>query len=122
MFTGLSKLEFLDLTGNGISNLDASVFNSKTLITLLLTDNNLRRLDANSFVNASQLVGISLNRNRLVNLDINVFKGLDELLVVYFGENQISIKHPDYIGHLCEAAKTACKICLIDNSVIFNKI
>ena len=78
MFTGLSKLEFLDLTGNAISNLDASVFNSKTLITLILTDNRLTSLDANSFANASQLVGISLDHNRLVKLDINVLKGLDE--------------------------------------------
>ena len=115
MFTGLTKLEFLDLTGNAISNLDASVFNSKTLITLILTNNLLTNLDAYSFANASQLAGISLDHNRLVNLDINVFKGLDELRVAYLGENPISIKHPDYVAKLCEAANTACKICLIDN-------
>jgi hypothetical protein len=58
-----------------------------------------------------QMVQMNFENNKLSFIDEFVFKDMSRLEAVYFGDNPISLKEPDYVKHLCNVNQNPlCKI------------
>ena len=79
-FNDLSKLQYLNLSENELSNLPEDIFNGlSNLEKLDLTYNGLRSLPEDVFDGLSNLQSISLGHNPLRSLSKDVFNGLSNL-------------------------------------------
>ena len=89
-FAGLTMLETLNLSGNGLTMLDANIFNSlATLTTLNLRENALGTLDADIFASLTMLQTLNLSDNNLTELDADVFDGLGMLQMLDLSNNAL---------------------------------
>ena len=84
LFSGLSNLQVLELSGNQLSDLPAEVFHALTnLQTLYLHGNKLSELPAevwaNWFAGLGNLQTLNLQSNRLRELPAKTFKALSSL-------------------------------------------
>ncbi len=92
MFSGLSRLTFLDLHYNQISVLSEGVFSGLNQLTSLdLSGNRISVLSEGVFSGLNQLTSLDLSGNRISVLSEGVFSGLSQLTNLYLSYNQISV-------------------------------
>ena len=92
-FAGLSRLEALDLKGNGLDedDLPAGIFDDLTaLTTLRLQQNTLTDLPARVFAGLTELTDLQLDGNQLAGLEAGDFAGLSKLETLDLEGNQLS--------------------------------
>ena len=69
--------------------------NAKKLKVIYIPQSNLKRLDANLFVEAENLEHINLNFNAIETVDKSTFNGLKNLKGIYLQGNKISLLYPE---------------------------
>ena len=91
VFSGLTELTYLSLSGNALSTLpDADVFSDLTKLTYLnLSRNTLSALPAGVFSGLTKLTFLSLSRNTLSALPDDVFSDLTALESLYLYDNAL---------------------------------
>lgn len=91
-FTRLNKLQFLNLSNNKQTELsDIFMFSHlKSLVTLLLADNEIRYVGNHVFQNLKRLSKISLSRNKISKLDHEAFKGLSRVKEFTADRNELT--------------------------------
>ena len=95
VFTGLTALERLYLHKNELSSLPAGVFSGLTALERLsLEDNDLSSLPDDVFTGLTALTALNLYRNELSSLPAGVFSGLTALEQLYLYDNEL-ISLPD---------------------------
>lgn len=96
VFKSLSNLATLDLSNNQISELSKNVFESLVnLVTLNLSDNKLTFLYEGMFKHQTQLDTLTLDYNQIKNLTSEVFEGLRSLKKLNLDFNSIQIQLTD---------------------------
>lgn len=96
-FAGCSRLDFLDLYGNSISQISSSAFvNNRQLYHLSLANNALTNVPANLLANQATLVELELNRNSLTDIPSTFFNSLTSLKDVRLMNNQLSVWHAEW--------------------------
>lgn len=87
----LSKLTRLDLTNNYLKNIPADVFvDIHPLVVLILRDNKLTTLAAGVFKGLVHLQQLDLHGNKLQHVDSNAFQNLSSLQRMFLGANQFT--------------------------------
>ncbi|XP_076823267.1 uncharacterized protein LOC143469459 [Clavelina lepadiformis] len=91
-FSGLTKLKFLYLHNNNISEIAPAVFAdpSLTLKYLTLHDNQIRILPGDVFAGMSDLIVLNLNNNLLNSLPPSLVRNLTGLVQISFSGNNLS--------------------------------
>lgn len=87
-FQKCSKLEFLRLTGNSLTDLPARLFTwNEHLSVLDLSENQLIKVDANLFKDNGNLKVIALSDNRLHSIPKNLFSNNLKIQELYLAKN-----------------------------------
>nr|XP_027202969.1 uncharacterized protein LOC113796878 [Dermatophagoides pteronyssinus] len=104
-FAGLeNKLNSLTLQNTGLKEIPATIKTLKSLKTLDLSNNRIRRIRPQAFEDLNQLSTLRLAFNHDIHLDINSFNGLGRTLK-NLNLKGINLKHiPDAILNLTELA------------------
>ena len=90
-FGGLSSVEWLDLTGNDLTELPEDMFSElSNLKVLVLTDNRFTELPADTFAGLSSLEELWLDANALKAVPEKVFAGLSKLKVLRLDLNRLT--------------------------------
>ena len=90
LFSRLSNLEKLYISGNKFTSLPANVFSNLRALKLLnLRSNDIRSLAANLFSDLSNLEDLLLHGNEITSLDANVFSSLPNLKKLELRDNKI---------------------------------
>lgn len=87
-FAGLQSLTFLYLNMNCIKVIERDAFNLSNLRELYLSQNKIRELPANIFVQSPKLKEIDLEGNQLIGID-NIFENCSELHTIALGNNPL---------------------------------
>ncbi|XP_077302328.1 peroxidasin [Arctopsyche grandis] len=91
----------LDLRFNKIRDIPPGAFsNLKHLTTLLLNNNHLTMLRANTFEGLFNLRYLYLYKNRIHHIDDDAFKGLKNLQQLYLHYNEISAFNEEVFSHV----------------------
>lgn len=89
-FNGLNRLQFLNLSGNSLSNIE-EVFTTTPMLTELdISRNNLHEIKANTFINLRQLKTLILTSNLLSRIRGTIFNGLNRLEALRLNHNVIT--------------------------------
>lgn len=101
------SLEYLDLSGNRLEEINEGVFlHLKRLKHLDLSRNQLNRLDENVFDGLENLEVLLMNNSgRIRSIGKDVFKGLSNLLELDLGENHIVEIHCEAFIHVPQLTK-----------------
>ena len=90
-FSGLSSLEYLNLSGNSLTRLEAGIFSDlSSLTSLYLNRNQLTTLPADLFSDLSSLKYLDLSINQFTTLPAGVFSGLSSLTGINLFFNQLT--------------------------------
>ncbi|KAF2878694.1 hypothetical protein ILUMI_27473 [Ignelater luminosus] len=90
LFDHLSKLQFLDLSGNELASLPHGIFGNLTDLKLLyLRSNNITSITSNAFKDLVQLNLLELSCNNLEYIDENAFHNLENLKSISLSENKL---------------------------------
>ena len=97
LLMGMERLIVLQLWKNRIDTIPAGFFRSSTpqLQELELWGNQIRQLNANTFLGLSRLRRLDLDRNRITDLSRHMFQHLPRLESLHLGENQIVTLYAD---------------------------
>ena len=68
--------------------------NASKLITLIIRNNIISKLDANIFVEAPTLEHINLHSNKIETIDRSAFNGLPKLQNIFLNNNKVTNLHP----------------------------
>ena len=91
IFDGLTELKYLNLWANGLSSLPDGIFDELTALkSLYLLHNNLRSLPAGIFDKLTVLKSLHLSYNDLSSLPEGIFDNLTALEYLYLGDNDLS--------------------------------
>ena len=91
LFSNLTALTTLDLSGNALSSLPAGLFSGLTsLETLELQRNQMTSLPSGIFLGLRSLTTLKLHRNHLTSLPSGMFNGLGALEFLEISSNQLS--------------------------------
>lgn len=91
VFTGLTSLQDLCLVGNQLTTLPDSIFTGLTSLQKLhLDSNNLTTLPDGVFAGLTSLLWLSLLNNQLTTLPAGIFTGLTSLQGLCLGDNQLT--------------------------------
>ncbi|KAK2828306.1 hypothetical protein Q5P01_019340 [Channa striata] len=98
----MPTLDWLDLEGNQIQNLNYSILKTcNKLEVLLLMDNRIRKVPENTFQSLWKLAELNLSSNRIKELPKNTFKSLSKsLLKLNISHNPLLRIHPNHFNHL----------------------
>ncbi|XP_074466539.1 relaxin receptor 2a isoform X2 [Sebastes fasciatus] len=98
----MPALDWLDLEGNQIQNLNYSILETcSKLEVLLLMDNRIRRVPENTFQSLWKLAELNLSSNRIRELPRNTFRSLSRsLLKLNISHNPLLHIHPSHFNHL----------------------
>jgi len=121
----LNSLDFMDLIGKNISEIDPNTFDHSNFTRLSLSENRLKKIEANtfsglskslkllslkrnnietidkmSFAHLSSLTTLNLQQNNLTSIDAQLFKGLQNLTDLNIGYNQIHSIDPQIFSGL----------------------
>ena len=101
-FQPFSGIEELHLVYNSLEQLsNTNVFHDLTNIRLLnLSHNGLKNLDDEMFANMKNLKVLDLSFNRLSSLPHNIFDVLEDLEYLHINHNELGYIHPHSIGNL----------------------
>nr|ANG08891.1 toll family protein 8 [Gryllus bimaculatus] len=95
-FTGLVRLVVLNLSGNRIAKLEASVFRDLYSLQILrLEDNVIETIPENTFASLYNLHTLILSNNKLAVIDSYTFNGLYVLSLLSLDNNNIRSIHPE---------------------------
>ncbi|WP_419948060.1 leucine-rich repeat domain-containing protein [Candidatus Palauibacter sp.] len=96
LFSGLTRLERLQLTDVGLEEPPPDIFRGMTrLRSLSLAQNRLSRLPAGIFDDLPNLESLWLSVNRLTELPLGVFRNQRRLTHLYLGKNELRRLEPD---------------------------
>lgn len=86
----LSKLSELSLPDNHIETIDVNLFETCSNLTkIILNNNNLTKIDGETFKNLPKLSTLSLNNNQIESIDEKAFEGCSNLTELYLHDNKI---------------------------------
>lgn len=87
----LSKLDELSLPDNEIETIDVKLFETFSNLTkLILHNNKLTKIDAETFKKLPKLTTLSLNNNLIESIDEKAFEGCSNLTELYLHDNKIN--------------------------------
>jgi len=97
ILTGLSELQFIDLSGNFFTQVDPQLAKAPQLVSLNLDDNYLHTLTADSFMGLNNLKNLSVSHcPNLKTIGVNTFQNLTQLEQLRISKNkQLSWISPD---------------------------
>jgi Leucine-rich repeat (LRR) protein len=97
-----SNFTRLSLSENKLKKIEANTFGglSKSLIFLSLRKNYIETIDKMSFAHLSSLTTLNLQQNNLTSIDAQLFKGLQNLTDLNIGYNQIHSIDPQIFSGL----------------------
>lgn len=87
----LGELRHLRVGFNKLKKIDEILFHSKLLIEFYGRQNQISKIDPETFKNNTELKRISLSNNLIENLDARLFKGLFELKFLNLSSNFITV-------------------------------
>jgi slit protein 1 len=88
VFSALSCLEILNLSGNQIGEIEDGAFNGLTsLVELKLNKNKIRSIYSKMFNQLGKLEVLILDDNEIEVIEEGCFNGLDSLKLLYFNNN-----------------------------------
>jgi Leucine-rich repeat (LRR) protein len=91
IFSNLTQLRILFLSGNKITNLDKDIFSNLTQLRILyLSDNKITNLDKDIFSNLTQLQQLDLSNNNISHLDEDIFSNLSQLENLILSDNNLT--------------------------------
>lgn len=102
-FSGMMKLETLDLSGNEIESIpEDTLHENKALIDFFVNNNNLKILPGNVFSNAPLFQRFMASNNSLEVLDENLFSQTSHLKILTMDHNKLQKIYPDFtqLGNL----------------------
>lgn len=103
LFSGLSQLTRLDLTGNGIKTIHKNALVDLTALTRIdLSFNNIESLDSETFENNINLKNISLGQNEIKSLNVDLFARNLELQRLDLSDNKVSQIEEGFVSNLAE--------------------
>jgi len=89
-FTGCTALQWLNLSNNEISQVDPQTFTGcRALTRLNLSDNQITKIDSEVFANCGALQWLDLHNNQIGQVDPRAFTGCRALERLYLNHNQI---------------------------------
>ncbi|KAK5640105.1 hypothetical protein RI129_010916 [Pyrocoelia pectoralis] len=91
VFVPYQKLDTLLLNDNEVMLPKTPFLNSQSIKTLFLSNNKIKKLKYNTFVQLQNLVKIYLDRNLLNQVNPNVFTTLKHLKYLHLGSNQLKV-------------------------------
>ncbi|XP_050352140.1 protein artichoke-like [Nymphalis io] len=94
-FEGINKLKILQLSNNGIIDINSSLFRFNTLIELYLNNNKLKNVLVRDYENLNELEILDLSNNFIVNLEKNVFINLSSLKQIDLSGNLLTVIDKD---------------------------
>ncbi|XP_071169162.1 vasorin-like [Mytilus edulis] len=90
-FSGLLKLNILDLNNNEITRIENGAFSDiHTLGTLKLQHNKISSIEPDSFTGLPNLTGLDLSFNNLTTVKANMFDRVARLLLLLLNNNPLS--------------------------------
>ncbi|XP_070502908.1 uncharacterized protein [Chironomus tepperi] len=92
-FAGFKNLRTINLSGNDIEVLDGQFFGSdpdKKLVSVNLSNLNLKLLDIDTFKGCKQLKKLTLSQNSIANLNAGIFDDLESLEFLYLQDNLLT--------------------------------
>lgn len=90
-FENLSKLQMLDISNNGIENVNQKIkFLDSKIFSLAVSGNPLRELDRNVFTKFRNIEEIHLDHTNLQDFDLNVFEGCTQLRYIDVSYNNLT--------------------------------
>jgi len=84
------KLKKVVLDGNSITHISAGSFNLPNMKTLILSNNNLRAIEQETFLGMENLRTLSLLNNRLTQIPSHAFKLVQQLRQLDLSMNQLN--------------------------------
>ena len=100
-YPDLINLETIILSNNGIQNIDAQTFqNLPNLQAIFLDHNQIQNIDPQLFQSIPNLQAIFLDHNQIQNIDAQTFQNLPNLRRVNLNDNQIVNFNPQTFQHL----------------------
>ena len=102
-FSGMTKLETLDLSGNEIEEIpEDTLHDNKELIDLFVNNNNLKRLPSNLLSQAPSFQRLMASNNSLEVIDADLFKNTPNLKILSLDNNKLQKIYPDFtpLGNL----------------------
>ena len=100
IFDGLTALNILGLSANGLTTLDAEIFDDTAMETLALDSNLFTTLDADLFDGLTALTTLYLSSNLFTTLDAGLFGGLTTLDELYLDSNLLTTLDADLFDGL----------------------
>ena len=89
-FTGLNNLITLKLSQNNIFKIEKNSFSLFSLLNLELKNNSIERIESFSFTNTKNLKTLDLSMNKLTIIQANVFNDMTELVHLNLKYNEIT--------------------------------
>lgn len=91
-FSSLTKLQFLNLSDNKITQLHHTALFSqlRSLVTLLLSGNQITHISNHVFQKLKKLTKLSLSNNNILRLENNTLKGLARLQELTIDDNELT--------------------------------
>ncbi|XP_078374468.1 uncharacterized protein LOC144658016 [Oculina patagonica] len=99
LFSYFTTLEELHMESNNITNINKNAFSSFSTLFLWLSSNNIEKLPAGLFSNASQLILLDLSHNKIKYLPESVFWGLNSTVAIYLQNNMITAFSSDVFAN-----------------------
>jgi Leucine-rich repeat (LRR) protein len=91
-----TRLKWLCLAGNGITELDRSTFQNNVILDhLLIYENELTSLHPDLFKNNLELKWVDLHENRIVDIHPSTFRNNNKLSYLDLARNEINTIHVD---------------------------
>uniref|UniRef100_A0A8C8SPH9 Toll-like receptor 4 n=1 Tax=Pelusios castaneus TaxID=367368 RepID=A0A8C8SPH9_9SAUR len=93
IFFGLESLQVLKMAGNSFkeNNADNSFMNLTQLLTLDVSNCNLKQVSLSTFVSLHKLQELNISHNRLLTFDPLVYMPLQALTTLDFSNNQLTV-------------------------------
>lgn len=88
LFTTFPNLVDLEIDNSGVESIELP--DNTNLISLLMNDNNITRIENGTFANNPQLLFMFLINNTIREVEANAFIGLEDMLSLELNENRIS--------------------------------
>jgi len=99
IFRKFPYLEYLNVNGVGLKFLHP-VANASNIEVILANNNQIAKLDANTFSVATELETLSLRKNHIEDVDVNAFFMLGNLRELYLSDNRLISLHMDTFAPL----------------------